>query len=67
MERDENVVNACVCKQWSDIALDLIWREVVSLPRLLNILWPRQIHGYNVRLNICLLNFWLDAFYVDFR
>ncbi|KAJ8592766.1 hypothetical protein M405DRAFT_812276 [Rhizopogon salebrosus TDB-379] len=47
MERDENVVNACVCKQWSDIALDLIWREVVSLPRLLNILRPRQIQGYN--------------------
>ncbi|KAJ8583878.1 hypothetical protein M405DRAFT_774890, partial [Rhizopogon salebrosus TDB-379] len=43
MDRDESAVNARVCKQWSDIALDLIWREVVGLARLLELLKP----GYN--------------------
>jgi hypothetical protein len=42
MNRDHNVTNACVCKQWSEIALDIIWREVKSLPRLLGLLRPYE-------------------------
>ncbi|OAX34487.1 hypothetical protein K503DRAFT_724404, partial [Rhizopogon vinicolor AM-OR11-026] len=44
MDRDDNVINACICKQWSDVALDLIWREVVNLPRLLNTLKGHTNH-----------------------
>ncbi|OBZ72753.1 hypothetical protein A0H81_06681 [Grifola frondosa] len=29
-----------VCKQWSEIALDILWRDVVDLRRLLSILAP---------------------------
>ncbi|KAJ8585696.1 hypothetical protein M405DRAFT_883697 [Rhizopogon salebrosus TDB-379] len=42
MNRDHNVTNACVCKQWSEIALDIVWREVKSLPRLLGLLRPYE-------------------------
>jgi hypothetical protein len=51
MDRDESAVNARVCKQWSDIALDLIWREVVGLARLLELLKPgyNRNHRFNVR------------------
>ncbi|OAX37634.1 hypothetical protein K503DRAFT_719480 [Rhizopogon vinicolor AM-OR11-026] len=45
MDRADNVFNACVCKQWSEIALDLIWREVNDLPRLLGLLRPCQRRG----------------------
>ena len=35
-----NTVNARVCKQWSDIALDILWREVHELYILFSILAP---------------------------
>ncbi|OJA11880.1 hypothetical protein AZE42_10384 [Rhizopogon vesiculosus] len=40
--RDDNVINACVCKQWSEITLDLVWKELKSLPQLLRLLRPYQ-------------------------
>ncbi|OJA14169.1 hypothetical protein AZE42_12396 [Rhizopogon vesiculosus] len=38
MNRDDNVINACVCKQQSEIALDLIQWEVENLLQLLALL-----------------------------
>ena len=35
-----NTVNARVCKQWSDIALDILWREIDELYILFRILAP---------------------------
>ncbi|OAX34058.1 hypothetical protein K503DRAFT_725012 [Rhizopogon vinicolor AM-OR11-026] len=45
VDRRENVINACVCKQWSEIAMDLVWREVESLPEFLTLLRPSQTRG----------------------
>lgn len=50
VDEDDHVNNACVCKQWSEIALDIIWKEVDGLSRLLTLLRPYKITGrYNVR------------------
>ncbi|KAH7886717.1 hypothetical protein F5I97DRAFT_1869635 [Phlebopus sp. FC_14] len=38
LDRTTNVTNACVCKQWSDIALDHVWRNVDDLLQLFRIL-----------------------------
>ena len=35
-----NTVNARVCKLWSDIALDILWREIDELYILFRILAP---------------------------
>jgi len=48
MDRDANVINARVCKKWSGIALDLVWMEVESLPRLLNLLRPYQTRNGSI-------------------
>ncbi|KAG0698783.1 hypothetical protein DFH29DRAFT_939829 [Suillus ampliporus] len=45
MDGDDHIINACVCKQWSEIALDFIWREVDNLPRLLTLLRPYKTKG----------------------
>ncbi|KAG1869261.1 hypothetical protein C8R48DRAFT_631791 [Suillus tomentosus] len=48
VDEDDHVNNACVCKQWSEIALDIIWKEVDGLSRLLTLLRPYKITGrYN--------------------
>ncbi|KAG2113408.1 uncharacterized protein F5147DRAFT_680821 [Suillus discolor] len=48
VDEDDHVNNACVCKQWSEIALDIIWKEVDGLSRLLTLLRPYTITGrYN--------------------
>src|SRR5882757_1475449 len=68
MDRADNVFNACVCKQWSEIALDLIWREVNDLPRLLGLLRPCQRRGASTVRHLfskCLPR--LDMFHVGFR
>jgi hypothetical protein len=50
VDEDDYVSIACVCKQWSEITLDVIWREVDDLSRLLSLLRPYKIRGrYNVR------------------
>ncbi|KAI0738351.1 hypothetical protein C8Q80DRAFT_1347940 [Daedaleopsis nitida] len=40
LEVSDNARNARVCKSWTEVALDLLWREVDHLPRLLRILAP---------------------------
>ncbi|KAI6141622.1 hypothetical protein BKA82DRAFT_2634167 [Pisolithus tinctorius] len=40
LDKKSNVSSACVCKFWSDIALDAVWREVDDLIQLLSILNP---------------------------
>ncbi|KAF9221170.1 hypothetical protein BS17DRAFT_803698 [Gyrodon lividus] len=40
LDRKTNVTTACVCKQWSEIALDVIWREVDDLIQLFSLLKP---------------------------
>ena len=40
LDRDTNVTNACVCKQWSEIALDVVWKEVNDLLHLFRLLKP---------------------------
>jgi hypothetical protein len=42
LDRASNASNACVCKAWSQIALDTLWREVDDMPRLLSILSPMK-------------------------
>ncbi|KAK7456436.1 hypothetical protein VKT23_010684 [Stygiomarasmius scandens] len=38
--RKDNIQNALVCKQWSEIALDVVWHDVDSLAALFNLLSP---------------------------
>jgi hypothetical protein len=40
LDLPSNTVNARVCKQWSDIALDILWREIDDLYFLFQILSP---------------------------
>ncbi|KAF8839248.1 hypothetical protein BDN67DRAFT_981963 [Paxillus ammoniavirescens] len=40
LDKKTNVTNALVCKQWSQIALDVVWKEVDDLVLLLNLLKP---------------------------
>ncbi|KZT05707.1 uncharacterized protein LAESUDRAFT_655083 [Laetiporus sulphureus 93-53] len=40
LEKRNNVVNACVCKRWSEIALDAVWRDVDNLNVLFSLLAP---------------------------
>ena len=40
LDPPSNTVNARVCKQWSDIALDILWREIDELYVLFKILAP---------------------------
>ncbi|THU88632.1 hypothetical protein K435DRAFT_781968 [Dendrothele bispora CBS 962.96] len=41
-DRKDNIQNALVCKQWSDISLDVVWRDVHmrDLPAFFNLLAP---------------------------
>ncbi|KAG1857028.1 hypothetical protein DFJ58DRAFT_727051 [Suillus subalutaceus] len=45
VDEDDHVNNACVCKEWSEITLDIIWREVDDLSRLLALLRPYKMKG----------------------
>lgn len=40
LDQKEHAASACVCKQWSEIALDHLWRDVDDLYRLFSILAP---------------------------
>ncbi|KAI0750487.1 hypothetical protein C8Q74DRAFT_1361745 [Fomes fomentarius] len=42
LNTQENARNARVCKAWTQVALDLLWREVDDLPRLLSLLAPTE-------------------------
>ncbi|KAJ7716728.1 hypothetical protein DFH07DRAFT_762332 [Mycena maculata] len=47
LDHPSNAANASVCKRWSEIALDTLWREVDDLHRLFGILGPLQQLGDN--------------------
>jgi len=65
MNTKENAINARVCKQWSEVALDLIWREVTSLPQLSNLLGPHvNKRNDSVRLLFFTHLLGLDELYV---
>ena len=40
VDKQSNINNACVCKQWSEICLATLWRDVDDLYRLFRILSP---------------------------
>lgn len=40
LDRQSNAINACISKQWSNIALDTIWADVDDLHRLFSLLVP---------------------------
>ncbi|KIK96983.1 hypothetical protein PAXRUDRAFT_137252 [Paxillus rubicundulus Ve08.2h10] len=40
LDKKTNVTNALVCKQWSQIALDVVWKEVDDLVQLFSLLKP---------------------------
>ena len=40
LDKKDNVNNACVCRSWSEIALDCIWRNVDDITQLLRLLAP---------------------------
>lgn len=42
LNAQDNARNARVCKAWTQVALDLLWREVDHLPRLLSLLAPTE-------------------------
>ena len=65
MNTNENTINARVCKQWSEVALDLIWREVINIPQLSNLLGPYvNVRGDIVRLLFLAHLLGLDELYV---
>ncbi|KAJ7637620.1 hypothetical protein DFH06DRAFT_1054123 [Mycena polygramma] len=45
LDDPSNASNASVCKRWSDIALDKLWRELDDLHRLFGILKPLEKTG----------------------
>ncbi|KJA28738.1 hypothetical protein HYPSUDRAFT_128584 [Hypholoma sublateritium FD-334 SS-4] len=45
LDPQANVVNAQVCKQWLDIAMDVLWKDVSSLYRLVRLLSPLKSVG----------------------
>lgn len=45
LDRKSNVANAQVCKTWSNIALDVLWKDVDNLHRLFGLLCPMKEVG----------------------
>lgn len=44
LDKDTNATIACVCKRWSEIALDVVWKEVDDLISLFHLLKPIRQH-----------------------
>lgn len=42
LDDHSNIINACVSKRWSSIALDKVWRRVEDVSRLLSLLAPLE-------------------------
>lgn len=40
--RQANAVHARVCKEWSDAALDVLWRKVTNVAHLMRLLSPLE-------------------------
>ena len=49
LDPNSNAVNARVCRRWSDIALDTLWKEVDDLYRLFGLLAPLRVVGPELR------------------
>ncbi|KII84967.1 hypothetical protein PLICRDRAFT_117337 [Plicaturopsis crispa FD-325 SS-3] len=49
LDQVDNANNACVCRHWSEIALDSLWREVDNVRRLFNVLAPLRNYGQGMR------------------
>lgn len=45
LDNPSNASNASVCRRWSEIALDTLWREVDDLHRLFGVLGPLKQLG----------------------
>ncbi|KAF8637721.1 hypothetical protein AX17_002624 [Amanita inopinata Kibby_2008] len=43
LDLSSNATNARVCKRWSDVALDTLWREVEDIYRLCSLLAPLHV------------------------
>lgn len=64
LDRGTNVTNAQVCKRWSEIALDLVWKEVDNLLGLFDLLQPTYYEEADreyVR-SLCLASLTLNSF-----
>ena len=53
LSKKHNVSNACVCKLWSEIALDTIWREMCNLVYLFKALKPMQLNRVGCYVSTC--------------
>ncbi|KAH9929239.1 uncharacterized protein B0H18DRAFT_874169 [Fomitopsis serialis] len=40
LDKKDNINNACVCRKWSDIAADSVWRNIDDITQLLRLLAP---------------------------
>lgn len=52
LDLPSNASNARVCKKWSEMALDVLWRNVDDLPRLFSILVPLRLMNDNEYVSI---------------
>ncbi|KAF5362063.1 hypothetical protein D9756_002838 [Leucocoprinus leucothites] len=43
LDNNSNLTNALVCRSWSEVALDALWRHVDDLHRLFNLLAPLRV------------------------
>ncbi|KAF8553097.1 hypothetical protein OG21DRAFT_1414929, partial [Imleria badia] len=58
LDREANVTNACVCKRWSEVALDVVWKEVDDLIHLLRLLKPISLHEETFEYTLPEANDW---------
>src|SRR6266568_4009174 len=59
IQPSSNALNARVCKRWSEIALDSLWRDVDDLHRLFGILAPLRKTPQDGYVSECLYICWL--------
>lgn len=43
LDDESNANNAAVCRRWSELALNILWREVKGVHRLFSLLAPMQL------------------------
>ena len=43
LDASDNTINARVCRRWSNIALDILWRDVEDMRRLFSLLAPLHL------------------------
>lgn len=45
LEPESNAINARICRRWSEIALDALWRDVRDVQLLFGLLVPLRVCG----------------------